>query len=69
MAGGIDRNSPDNEIDNKEHVVMKCFRDNIATVINKGWVKALIIVIFAAYVAGSYFFPTTFNFHNFLRSS
>lgn len=60
VAGGIDRNSPDNEMDNKEHLLMKFFRDNVATIINKGWVKALIIVIFAAYVAGLYFFLSHF---------
>lgn len=32
---------------------MKLFRDQIATVINKGWVKALIILIFAAYLGGA----------------
>lgn len=53
LAGGIDRTCPENEIDNKEHLLMAYFRDNVAAVINKGWVKALIIIIFGAYIAGS----------------
>lgn len=32
---------------------MKFFRDQIATIINKGWVKALIILIFAGYLGGA----------------
>lgn len=52
MTGGIDRSCPENEVDNKEHLLMAFFRDKVATAINKGWVKALIIVIFGAYIAG-----------------
>lgn len=55
MAGGIDHSSPDSDADNKEHLLMKFFRDNVAALINKGWVKALIIIIFGAYLAGLYF--------------
>lgn len=53
MTGGIDRTNPDNPIDNKEHVLMAFFRDHVAAVINKGWVKALIIIVFGAYLAGA----------------
>lgn len=65
VSGGIDHNSPDNELDNKEHVLMKFFRDNVAAVINKGWVKALIIIIFGAYIAGWYLSLDIFIFYNF----
>lgn len=40
-------------MDNKEHSLMAFFRDRVAAAINKGWVKALIIIIFAAYIAGA----------------
>lgn len=52
MTGGIDRSCPENEVDNKEHLLMAYFRDNVAAVVNKGWVKALIIIIFGGYIAG-----------------
>ncbi|XP_055600354.1 patched domain-containing protein 3 [Uranotaenia lowii] len=52
-TGGINRDDPDNPIDNKEHVLMKFFRDRVASVLNKGWVKALIILVFAAYLGGA----------------
>lgn len=32
---------------------MAFFRDNVAAAINKNWVKALIIIIFGAYIAGA----------------
>lgn len=65
MSGGIDRNCPDNEFDNNEHVLMKFFRDNVAAAINKGWVKALIIIIFGGYIAGWYLSCDIFIFYNF----
>ncbi|XP_062562304.1 patched domain-containing protein 3 [Armigeres subalbatus] len=54
-TGGINRDDPDNPIDNKEHLLMKFFRDTMAGILNKGWVKALIIVVFAAYLGGACF--------------
>lgn len=54
-TGGINRDDPDNPVDNKEHLLMKFFRDTVASILNKGWVKAFIIVIFAAYLGGACF--------------
>ncbi|KXJ68711.1 hypothetical protein RP20_CCG002034 [Aedes albopictus] len=54
-TGGINRDDPDNPIDNKEHLLMKFFRDTVASILNKGWIKALIIVVFAAYLGGACF--------------
>lgn len=54
-TGGINRDDPDNPIDNKEHLLMKFFREKVASVLNRGWVKALIILIFAAYLGGACF--------------
>lgn len=55
MAGGINRDDPDNAMDNKEHMVMAFFRDHVARILNMGWIKALVILIFAAYLAGACF--------------
>jgi patched domain-containing protein len=53
VTGGINRDDPDNPLDNKEHVLMVFFRDYVAHFVNKGWVKAMIILIFAAYLGGA----------------
>lgn len=53
MTGGINRNDPDNKLDNKEHMLMVFFRDHVARFVNKGWVKTFIILIFATYLAGA----------------
>lgn len=53
VSGGINRNDPDNPLDNKEHIMMVFFRDHVANFVNKGWVKAMIILIFAAYLGGA----------------
>lgn len=53
LAGGINPEDPDNPLDNKEHVLMAFFKNKLAAVLNTGWVKALIIVIFAAYLSGA----------------
>lgn len=53
ITGGINRNDPDNPLDNKEHMLMAFFRDHVAKFVNKGWVKAMIILIFAAYLGGA----------------
>jgi len=55
ISGGIDKNEPDNPIDNKEHMLMAFFRDEVAKFVNKGWVKAVIILIFAAYLGGAFY--------------
>ncbi|XP_058456298.1 patched domain-containing protein 3 [Malaya genurostris] len=52
-TGGINHDDPDNPIDNREHMLMKFFRDKVADVLNRGWVKALVILIFAAYLGGA----------------
>jgi patched domain-containing protein len=52
-TGGISERDPYNPRDNKEHVLMVFFRDKVAKALNYGAVKALIIVVFAAYLAGA----------------
>lgn len=52
-SGGIDQADPDNPIDNNEHCIMAFFRDTMAKVLNNSLVKALVIVIFLAYLAGA----------------
>lgn len=53
MSGGINREDPDNPIDNKDHILMRFFRNKMAVVINNKWCKFLIILIFGAYLAGA----------------
>lgn len=53
LAGGINRDDPDNVMDNKEHMFMAFFRDHVARILNMGWIKALVILVFAAYLAGA----------------
>ncbi|XP_026477918.1 patched domain-containing protein 3 [Ctenocephalides felis] len=52
-AGGVDPADPHHPIDNKEHVLMAFMRDKVAAAINCGWVKAFILIAFAAYLAGA----------------
>lgn len=52
-TGGIDLADPDNPIDNKEHMVMAFFRDSVAGLLNKGWVKFIVVIVFALYLAGA----------------
>lgn len=52
-TGGINRNDPDNPVDNREHVGMAFFRDKVATVVNNNYMKAIILLIFAAYLCGA----------------
>jgi hypothetical protein len=54
-TGGINRDDPDNPLDNKEHVLMHFFKETVANILNKGWVKGLILLIFAAYLGGACF--------------
>ncbi|XP_020815034.1 patched domain-containing protein 3 [Drosophila serrata] len=53
MAGGIDPKDPDNPVDNKDHMLMAFFKDNLAAVINNKWCKIIIILAFASYLAGA----------------
>ena len=55
MAGGINRDDPDNPMDNKEHMLMAFFKNHVANYLNNGWIKFLIITIFAAYLGGACF--------------
>lgn len=59
MAGGINKDDPDNKLDNKEHVLMAFFKNQVAAVINNKWMKGLIIMIFAAYLGGAFYGLTT----------
>lgn len=52
-TGGTDPDNPDNPIDNQEHGLMVFFRDKMSSVLNRGWVKALVILVFAGYLAGA----------------
>ncbi|XP_077302916.1 patched domain-containing protein [Arctopsyche grandis] len=58
-TGGIDPADPDNPIDNREHIIMAFFRDNVAAILNKGWVKFFVVLIFALYLAGAGYGVTT----------
>lgn len=53
MAGGINYDDPDNVIDNKDHVLMEFFKNQMANVINNKWCKMLILLVFAGYLAGA----------------
>lgn len=59
MAGGINKDDPDNKVDNKEHMLMAFFKNQVAAVINNNWMKALIILIFAGYLGGAFYGITT----------
>ncbi|XP_044732551.1 patched domain-containing protein 3 isoform X2 [Chrysoperla carnea] len=52
-SGGVDPDNPDNPVDNEEHGMMIFFRDHFARLINNSFAKALIILIFAMYLAGA----------------
>lgn len=52
-TGGINHNDPDNPLDTKEHIGMAFFRDKVATVVNNGFMKFIILLIFAIYLAGA----------------
>lgn len=59
MAGGINREDPDNPMDNKEHILMAFFKNKIAAIINNKIMKAVIILSFAGYLAGAFYGITT----------
>lgn len=50
ITGGINRDDPDNPLDNKDHALSVFFRDHVARFVNKGWIKAIIILTFAGYL-------------------
>ncbi|XP_043461962.1 patched domain-containing protein 3 isoform X1 [Leptopilina heterotoma] len=52
-SGGIDPDNPCNLVDNPEHGCMSWFRDYLGAALNMKSVKALVIIIFAAYLAGA----------------
>ncbi|XP_023935051.2 patched domain-containing protein 3 isoform X1 [Bicyclus anynana] len=52
-SGGIDHVDPDNPIDNKEHCIMGFFRTTMADCLNNSLIKALVILVFLAYLAGA----------------
>lgn len=52
-TGGMNHNDPDNPSDNREHAGMVFFRDYIATIVNNPLMKAIILLIFAVYLAGA----------------
>lgn len=52
-TGGINRDDPDNPIDNQEHVGMAFFKNRVAAVVNNGYMKVLILLIFAVYLCGA----------------
>lgn len=60
-TGGIDPADPDNPVDNREHCIMKFFRTTMADLLNNGAVKALVIVVFIAYLAGAGYGVTNLN--------
>lgn len=53
ITGGINRDDPDNKLDNKDHMLMVFFRDQVAGFINMPCVKALVLLIFAVYLLGA----------------
>ncbi|KAF4520468.1 hypothetical protein B566_EDAN004719 [Ephemera danica] len=56
---GISESDPYNPRDNREHACMAFFRDWVARALNVGVVKALVLIIFAAYLAGACYGITT----------
>lgn len=49
----MDPDDADNPIDNQPHGVMIYFRDHVASWINNGYIKFLILTIFGFYIAGA----------------
>jgi predicted RND superfamily exporter protein len=49
-AGGINREDPHNPEDNREHAGMVFFRDTFGPVLNKTWVKCLVLLAFGIYI-------------------
>ncbi len=51
MTGGVNPEDPGNPIDNKEHAGMAFFRDKLGEWLNLPLVKAVVLVVFAVYLA------------------
>ena len=49
-SGGISKTDPNNPADNSENGIMVFFRDYLAVALNLKWVKALVLLVFAAYL-------------------
>lgn len=52
-AGGIDKENPLNPKDNRENGVMVFFRDRFGPVLNNGWTKFFVMLLFCGYLAVS----------------
>lgn len=53
LVGGINPDDPQNPEDNREHAGMVFFRDRVGPVLNKTWVKVLVLTFFCAYIGGA----------------
>lgn len=53
ISGGINRDDPDNPIDNQENCLMNFFRIYVAGFVNNPWSKTLILLVFLGYWAGA----------------
>ena len=49
-AGGIDKENPLNPKDNRENGIMVFFRDKLGPILNNGWTKFLVMLIFLGYL-------------------
>ncbi|KAH0552327.1 patched domain-containing protein 3 [Cotesia glomerata] len=58
-TGGVDPADPNNPVDNPEHGCMTWFRDYLAAFLNCPAVKALVILLFGAYLIGALYGLTT----------
>jgi multidrug efflux pump subunit AcrB len=58
-TGGVDKDDPNNPIDNPEHGCMTWFRDYLAWCLNRPLVRALVIIVFGLYLAGALYGLTT----------
>ncbi|XP_075237604.1 patched domain-containing protein [Lycorma delicatula] len=52
-SGGINKNDPNNSMDNPENAMMAFFRDHLTWFLNKWQVKMVVLVVFAAYLGGA----------------
>lgn len=58
-AGGVNPKDPDNPVDNPDNMFMVFFRDVLAPCLSWWPIKLLVLVIFAAYLAGACYGITT----------
>lgn len=54
-TGGTNLDDPDNPIDNKEHAGMAFFKNTVAPIVNNGYMKVVILLIFVIYLGGAVF--------------